>query len=337
MANTPVPDDRAMLAALEKLKAYSSYKAKQVQSAGGGPSPVEDALRTIETWADDPDDEGKAWGQNKRLEADQKIQGADKWRDQVRKDDQDAAKEADFRSKLDMPKVKDALKQQLDDYQGAIKQKADAGEPGFKGKLAEVKTQNADAKGFIDRDMEKAMDLTARKNAEQRQQHKLIAALMEKRGAEGKQWKAEYGDQPAKFGAGQRADVQSALDVVNQWAAGKSAELEPFGPKVAVYLDSLKKVQNWSSGLKPQVNAQGRALMNAKASGKAGVADTRATMSHVEAFQMSLEGDANRNTDAFRAWTNRNNELAKQWINSDSPKHRQWAQDWMNTQKPGKC
>ena len=333
MADKPLPDDRAVLAALGRLKAYNAYKANQLQTAGGGANPAEQALNTIETWADDATDSGAAWGRKKQVDSAQKIQESEKWQEQVRKDDQQAAQEAEARSKLDMKQLKAELKKKLDDYKGAIKQQGDAGQPAFKAKLPEVTTQTAEAKKFVDQDLEKAMDLAAKKGAEQRQKRKLIAAQADKQAQDGKKWKAEYGDQPAKFGAGQRADVQAALDQINESAGQKIGELQPFAARAAALIESLKEVQSWSATLKPQVAAQGPALKAAKASGESGVANARSVLSHTEAFQAGLESRANTDAEIFRQWSDDNTRLAKEWIHSSSPKHKQWAEAWLRNQK----
>jgi hypothetical protein len=333
MADKPI-DDRTINAALEKLKAYNAYKANQLQKAGGGPDPIEQSLQTVEMWAQDPQDTGKAWGQAKQKESNEKLQDAQHWRQKVEADDQQAAQEANLRANLDMKQAKLELKKQLEQYVETIQQQADAGKPGFKAKLAEVKTQSAEAQKFIDQDLEKSMDTIASKNAEMRKKNKLIAQKMDQRATEAKKWNAEFGDDPGKLPAGQRADVQAALDQIAQWCADKAAEVQPFGPSAAPHVDSLKGVQSWASGLKPKIaGAQGPASKAAKDNGKAGVANARQVLAQLEAFQGGIEGDANDQLEIFRQWTDRNNETAKQWINSDNPKLREWAQEWMKTQK----
>ena len=333
MADKPLPDDRTVLAALGRLKAYNAYKANQLQTAGGGADPIVQALNTIETWADDAADSGASWGQKKQVDSAQKIQESEKWQEQVRKDDQQAAQDADTRSKLDIKQLKAELKKKLDDYKGAVKQQGDAGNPAFKAKLPEVTTQTAEAKKFVDQDFEKSLDLAAQKNAEQRQKRKLIAAQSDKQAQGAKKWKADYGDQPAKFGAGQRADVQAALDQVNEWAGQKIVELQPFAAKAGTLIDSLKEIQSWSTGLKPQIAGPGPALKAAKASGKSGVANTRSVLSHTEAFQAGLESRANADAEIFQQWSDDNTRLAKEWIHSSSLKHKQWAEAWLKNQK----
>jgi hypothetical protein len=333
LPDAPPPNDRAVMAAMQKLKAYSGYKARQSQTpTSGGPSASDNDLQTVETWANDPADSGAAWGERKQQDSSQKVRESEAWKEQVRHDDQEAAAENDFRSKLDVKAAKGELKKKLDDHLAGLQTLADGGEPGYKGKLAATRKETADAKKFIDENFEKSLDGAAQRSAEQRQERKAVAQAMEQRGEEGKQWQAEYGDQPGKFPTGQRADVQAALDRINAAAGEMAAEIQPFGASAAAHVERLQKVQAWVAKLKPQIDSQGAALKAAKALGASGVTETRSTFAGVEAFQAGLEGEASDNLELFRRWTDENNRLAKQWANSPSEKHRQWAQDWMNMQ-----
>lgn len=336
MADKPI-DDRQMLQALEKLKAYNSYKSKQSQKPVGPGAPktgrgVDQDLNTVETWSNDVNNDGAAWGQKKQQESDQKIKDSEKWNDIVRQDEKDAAEEADFRSKLDLEKVKAEMKAKIDEHVKGLQAMGEAGEPGFKGKAAQAKGQAADAKKYIDENLGKSIDESMKRNAEQRKQHKLIAEEMNKQGEEGKAWKKEYGNQPDKFPKGQQADVEAALDRIGNTAGSTASELAAFGTRAAPHIDAMKKVQAWATKLKPQVGSQGPALKTAKASAKTGVAEAKNAFANVENFYATVEGEASDNLDLLRKWTDQNNALAKQWINSNSPKHKAWAQAWMKSQ-----
>jgi hypothetical protein len=335
MADKPLPDDRAMLGVLEKLKSYNNYKARQSQQPVAGPArqPIDGDLKTVETWAADAADDGQAWGQNKQQESDAKVREGDAWDQQLQRDDKEAAAEADFRDKLDPGKIKEELKGKLDDHVAAIKGLADGGEPGFKGKLVKTKQEAAEAKKYLDDNLEKSIEDAAKRNAQQREDRKAIGEAMKKRGEEGKAWKSEYGNQPDKFPEGQRTDVEAALDRIASTAAGLAGELQPFGARAAPHVQSLNKVQQWATDLKPRVAAQGPALKTAKAGGQAGAADARATFARVESFQSSLESEGGENLDLFRRWTDQNNRLAKTLSTSNNPKHQKWAADWMKTQE----
>lgn len=333
MPDPTPPNDRAMLGALQKLKAYSGQKARQSQAPPSTDTGAADSdLQTVETWAKDTTDSGAAWGERKQQESNQKVRESEAWKEQVRRDDAEAAAEADFRSKLDVKAVKDELKKKLDDHVKGLQVLADGGEPGFKGKLAATQKETAEAKKYIDENLEKSLDASAKRSAEQRQQRKLIAGDMEKRGEEGKKWQAEYGGQPGKFPAGQQAEVEASLDRLSETAGRMIGEIEPFGTGAAPHVASLKKVQAWAAQLKPQVTAQGPALKAAKSLGAGGAADARVAFSKAEAFSAAMEGEASDNLETFRRWSDENTRLAKKWIKSNSPKHRQWAQDWMNMQ-----
>jgi hypothetical protein len=333
MADKPIPDDRAMMQALQQLKSYTGYKARQTQKPVGEPSPIENDLTTIETWADDAADDGTAWGDNKEAESNRQINEGDKWNERVRQDEQQAAAEADQRSKLDVKQLKEELKTKLDEHAEAYKALAEAGDPDFKKKLPLVKRETEEAKQFIDQNLEKSLEDNAKRNAERRLKRKQIAERAGKKADEGRKWKAEYGGQPEKLPAGQRADVKAALDRIQQVAAQQAEELQAFGAKAAPHVASMKKVQDWAAKLKPQVDSQGADLKTAKASGKSGVAEARTAFTDVENFQNTLEGEASDNVESFSRWSDQNTSWAKEWLNNPpSPKHRQWAEAWMKTQ-----
>lgn len=333
MADKPIPDDRAMLQALQQLKSYTGYKARQTQKPVGQPSPIESDLKTIETWADDAADDGTAWSRNKEAEANQQISEGDKWRERVRQDEQQAAIEAEQRSQLDVNKLKEELKTRLDEHAEAYKALAEAGDPDFKKKLPQIRQETEEAKQFIDQNLEKSLEDSAKRSAERRLKRKQIADQAGQKADEGRKWKAEYGGQPEKLPGGQRADVKAALDRIQQVAAQQAEELQAFGAKAAPHVTGMKKVQDWAARLKPQVDSQGPALKAAKASGKTGVAEARAAFTNVENFQNTLEGEASENVEAFARWSDQNTRWAKEWLsNPPSPKHRQWAEAWMKTQ-----
>ncbi|MFO0839825.1 MAG: hypothetical protein U1D55_15040 [Phycisphaerae bacterium] len=331
MADKPM-DERAVQAMLQKLKAYTSYKTHQMQSAGAAMN-LDTDLQTIDIWSDDLDDSGKAWGQQRQADADQKLADAQQARAQVKADQEQAAKDAEFRNKLDMNQVKADLKKQLADHQEIMKQLADANQPGFKGKLVEVKSEVAEANEFIDKDLEKSMDLVAQKQAEQRKRRELISQKLDERALAAKQWKQEYATSPEKYPAGQQADVLKALENIEKWADAKANELQPYAARAASVIDSLKKDQAWAGGFKAQVSAQGPSLRAAKASAKPAVAHVRTSIAQAESFQGTIESEANEASEMYAKWTDRNNEMAKQWINSDNPKLREWAQEWIQTQE----
>jgi hypothetical protein len=328
-----IPDNRSMMATLQKLKAYNAYKVRQLQNAGDGPPPAQAALQTVETWAADKADDGEAWARRREAEANRAIEEGAYWREQVRKDEEKAEQEAQFRSQMDMDQVKTDLKQKLDDYQDAIRQQAKDGHAWAKKQLVKTMQETDEARKFIDEGLEKAMDLTAEKGAQTRRKRRLIAEKMEEQAAEAREWKEQYNDQPARWPEGQRNDVQDALDVINEWAERKSADLKPLGSAAARQVEALADVQSWCSTLKPEVTAQGKALAKAKELGASGAAHTRAVMAGIEGFEAKLERQANDNLEMFRRWTDRNNALARAWIKSDNPKHRQWAEEWLKTQE----
>ncbi len=333
MADQPIPDDRAIMQALQQLKSYTAYKARQTQKPVGEPSPIESDLRTVEIWAEDAADDGTAWGRHKEAESDQQISEGDRWRERVRQDEQQAAIEQQQRSQLDVKQLKEELKRKLDEHAEAYKALAEAGDPDFKKKLPLIRQQTDEAKLFIDQNLEKSLEDSARRSAERRLRRKQVADQAGRKADEGRRWKADYGGQPEKLPAGQRADVKAALDRIQQVAATQAEELQAFGTKAQPHVASMKKVQDWAAKLKPQVDSQGPALKAAKASGKSGVAEARTAFANVENFQNTLEGEASDNLELFARWSDQNTRWAKEWLsNPPSPKHRQWAEAWMKTQ-----
>ncbi|MEP0844693.1 MAG: hypothetical protein HRF43_18490 [Phycisphaerae bacterium] len=330
MAVKPPPTDREAMAALQKLKSYNNYKAAQMQKPPGAPGDAD--LQTVEAWAADAQDTGAAWGEKKQRESDQQVKDADAWSERARKDDEEAAAERDFFSKMDFKKFRDDLKKKIEEYVSALQSLGEAGEPGFKGKAAEAKAQSLEARQFLDEKFEKTLKDSAKANADARRQRKAVAEAMQKKGEEGKQWQKEYGGQPGKFPAGQRADVEAALDRIKAKAEGLIADLQPFGARAAAHVEALKGVQAWAARLKPLVGSQGKELASAKELGKSGSASARKAFANVEAFQDSQEADANESLEIFQRWTDENNRLAREWINCPSAKHRAWAQEWLKTQ-----
>jgi len=335
MATTSaIPDERTIQPVLKKLKAYNAYKAKQMQAAGEGPPPAQEGLQTVETWANDAEDTGEAWAEQRGQEAQERIAEAEHWKRQVRRDEELAAREAELRAQMDMQQVKAELTKQLEDYQNAVRQQAKDGQAWAKRQSVQVMQETKEAREFVEGGgLEKAMDLSAQKGAEQRRKRRLIAEKMEQRAAGARQWQSEYADQPGKWPAGQRQDVVKALDAVSQWAQQKSADLETLGGSAAPHVAALRKVQDWCGGLKSQVNAQGAALGRAKQDAVRGVAETQVMLTNIEAYENSLESEANENLEQFRRWTDRNNALAKEWVKSENPKLKQWAEEWMKTQE----
>lgn len=333
MADQPIPDDRAIMQALQQLKAYTGYKARQTQKPVGEPSPIENDLKTIETWADDAANDGAAWGHNREAQANQQIREGDRWGERVRQDEQEAALEAQQRSRLDVKQLKEKLKAKLDEHAEAYKALAEAGDPDFKKKLPLNKQQTEEAKRFIDQNLEKSLEDSARRSAERRLKRKQLADQWGRKADEGRKWKAEYGGQPEKLPAGQRADVKAALERIGSVAAQQAEELQAFGARAAPHVAGMKKVQDWATKLKPQVDSQGPALKAAKASGKAGVAEARTAFTNVENFQNTLEGEASDNIETFARWSDQNTRWAREWQSTPpSPRHRQWAEAWMKTQ-----
>lgn len=338
MADKPVPTDREAMAALMKLKEHVNAKTAQMKAAGEA-VPIDDALNTIETWAKDAADDGKAWGAKKQAESNESVRESDAWQNKVRQDEKDASQEADARANLDVKKVKDDMKKTLDDYFKAMKAEADKGTPWAKAKLPEVMKENAIARKFVDEKFETALDKAAQVAAAKRRRTKFIADQMAQRAKKGKQWQEQFGNDPGKHGAGQRADVLAACDQVQSWATGSIAELEPYAAKAGAHIDGLKRVQAWAKDLKAQIDkaaqagAAGAAQMKAaKANGLGGVPVARQVKTAVEGFTAQQESGANEALDVYTRWTNYNNNLAKQWMSSPDEKQRQWAEAWNKTQ-----
>lgn len=329
MASTPIPDNRTIKVVIKKLHAYNAYKSRQLQTAQESPPPVEDALLTIETWAADEKDSGSDWATRRELEANRDAKETEFWRDQVRKDDEQSEEDAEFRANLDMDKVKQELKDKIDNYESTLQEQAKDGQPWAKKMAAKSRQENNEAREFLDKGLENAMNMTAEKTAAQRRKRKLIAEKMEARGESAATWKTEYTDQPAKWPAGQRDDVKSGLDTIDLWAKQRIDDLEGLGPIADRHVATLKQAQTWTADLKSRVDRQGAALAESKTIAEAGAADARAVMNGIEAYQKTLEREAGQSMEQFRRWTDRNNDLARRWIKSDSPKHRQWAEAWL--------
>lgn len=333
MPELPPPDDRAAMQALQQLKAYNAYKGRQMQSHSGGPDPVDQDIKTVETWAADAGDSGSDWGRDREKKANDDIAEEAAWNQKIAADEKQAAGEADLRAQLDVGKLKDEMKKTLDQHAAAYQALADAGDPDFKKKLGEVRQQTAQAKDFVDKKMEKAIEDKFKRAEDARAKRKQFADQAGERGAEGRKWKAEFGGKPEAFAAGQKADVKKALAGLASAASARAGQLEAAGPKAAPHVAELKKVEAWAKGLAPKVDGQGPALGAAKAEGKAGAAHARATFSAVENFEVTLENDGSDALEVFRRWTDNNNKWAKQWISSGTPKQKQWAEAWLKTQQ----
>lgn len=332
MPETPPPDDRAAMQALAQLKSYNSYKGRQMQSHGGGPSPVDQDLKTVENWAADTADSGTEWGRDREKKANDDAAEDAKWRDKIAADEKQASKESDMRAQLDVGKLKDEMKKTLDQHQAAYQALSDAGDPDFKKKLGEVRQQTGQAKDFVDKNMDKAIENQFKRAEAARAKRKAFADQAAQRGDAARKWKADFGGKPGAFPAGQKADVKKALEEIGNAAGARASELESAGAKAAPHVAELKKVEAWAKGLGPKVDAQGPALAGAKAEGKAGAAHARATFSAVENFETTLESDGSDALEVFRRWTDNNNKWAKQWITGGSPKQKQWAEAWLKTQ-----
>ncbi|MFN0137602.1 MAG: hypothetical protein ACKVS9_15975 [Phycisphaerae bacterium] len=324
-------EDAQVLQAIEKMKAYSAYKGRQMKSPQGGGPTADADLRTIEMWANDPNDSGAAWGEKKQAESRENAKQSEKWNDVVRKDKQQADADADFRSKLDLKKVKEEIKDSLAKYVKALQSLGQAGEPGFEAKGAAASNDAKSAEKYVDGNLEKTLKENAEKEAASRRRNQRVADEANAKNEESKKWQSEYGNNPDKMGAGQRADVERALDNVAQLAEQRVAEIEPFGPKAANAVAGLNKVQDWAKKLKPKVATKPPGAAAVKNEAKAGVVDARAAFKSADQFQSGVETDANGSMDLFQRWTAQNNARAKEWINSSSAPHKAWAEAWMKS------
>ncbi|MBU0638226.1 MAG: hypothetical protein KKB50_05115 [Planctomycetes bacterium] len=340
MADSAVPDDRAAMAAMEKLRKYNTLKKKQLKSAGDKePPPVDDAFVTVETWANDQPDDGEAWAQKRELEANQQTATAKEWDERVRVDEKQAAEEAQARAEMDIDEVKKGLYTAMDNYKAALKEQADNDQPWAKQKLTEVAQEHAEAKRVIDAQLEPALDGAARANAQRRQKNKVIAEKANERAEVGQQWKQDYGDQPGKYPQGQRADTKKALEHVCEWADEATEQVQPFGARGAPHVEALKKTKEWASSLGERVDAdaagpqQDPKTKAAKEQALTGVEEGRACKQGVEEFMGKIESESNEAMDVYTRWKEHNNRLAEQWIKSDSAEHRKWAQAWLDSQK----
>ena len=336
----PVPTDREVRAAIPKMKAHNALQARQTQTSSEAPPPVDEALDTIETWAKDAADDGQEWARNSEIDANARIRESTQWQDRVREDDKRAAEEAKTREETDVNQVREDMKKALDDYQAAIREKADDGEEWAKAKLKEIAREHADAKRALDEGLEGALETAAEAKAGRRQKTRLIAEKMAARSKPAEQWMTEYAGQPVKYAEGQRLDVKHALPAVMQWAEQAIELIEPLGSKASAHVEALERAREWARTLEKQLAAAGKApgpraeqLMDeAKVSGTVGSAETRDTKARLEIYFDEIESEGNAATDVFARWTGHNNKLAAQWIECDSAKHRKWAEEWMKTQ-----
>lgn len=324
-------EDAQVMQAAEKMKAYSAYKGRQMKSPQKPGPTAESELRTVETWANDPNDSGAAWGSKKQAEAREDQKQADKWKDVVRQDEKKAAADADFKSKLDLGKIKDEIKNKLAEYVKALQALGQAGEPGFEAHAAAKANEAKSAEKFVDQNLEKQIKADEARAAEARQRNQRISKEADAKAEQSKAWQKEFGDQPDKFGAGQRADVEAALDKISELAGQRIAEIEPLGGKAANAVAGLQKVQEWCKKLKPKVGTKPPGVGAVKNDAKAGVADARAAFKEADKFQDALEADAEKHIDLFQKWTAQNNERAKEWINSSSAPHKAWAEAWLKS------
>lgn len=323
-------DDNQVLQALEKMKAYAAMKGRQSQAPRDQGNPVESDLQTIETWGKDTSDSGAAWGQRKQAESQENIKQSEKWQAVVKKDQQDAAADEQFRSKLDLKKIKGEIQEQLSKYVKALQSLGQAGEPGFEQKAAASASEAKAAQKYVDENLEKSLKQTAEKAAGARQRNQRVAAQAEDKANASRQWQQEYGNRPEKLGAGQRADVESALDRVGDAAQQFASELEAFNGKAAPTVAQLRKVQDWAKRLKPKVStATGPAGASVKADAVAGAGEARTAFKSAAEYQNNVEGEANKSIDLFQRWVAENNRRAREWINSTSEPHKKWAAAWM--------
>ncbi|MHC5110532.1 MAG: hypothetical protein ACYTHJ_11730 [Planctomycetota bacterium] len=333
MAGTACPSDRDVRAAMNNLKGYVAYKAHQCQAENGAMVRLEPALKTVETWAADEADTGKAWAKNREAESDDRIAAADQANAEVARDEDLAEKDAKARSEMDIDGSKKDMIKKLDDYEEAMRQLSEADKPGFAEKYKLVKAENAEAKEFLDSGLEEAMELTSKKSTAQRERRKANAERLDRDAEESRAWKKENSGRPEKHPSGQRADVQRALDTIVECCRAKGGELTPLGEDARKHVEALDDIESWAHDLHPRVNSSGDQLVKAKSSGAQGVSQTRQAFMEIEKYQTGIESKGNEDLEIYRQWTNYNDKLAARWISSSSAKHRQWAEAWMKTQE----
>ena len=334
MTTEPIPSDRAVQAALRKLKAYSAYKGRQTQSPIDRNQALDSDLGAVETWAQDSADDGKAWYQARSAAAEQDELQARRWREAVERDEKQAAQEEALRRQMPPDKLKEELKRQIDEHAAGVAALAEAKEPGFRGKLSQVRKDSLRAKKYIDEDLEKSLEDTARRTAAERQQRKEVAQKFEARAKASREWRARHYQKPEAYPQGQREDVRAALGRISEVAGARADELTPLGAEAAPYRERLARVQSWAAEADKRVDTPPPARA-AKAETLPGVAETRSTFADLDAFGAGLERESNEHFATFRNWTQANTERARAWINSDSAKHREWAEAWLGRKGAG--
>ena len=138
MAGRNVPEDKEALAAFRKLQRYNLYKSRQTQCLAESQIDIDADLLTVETWAADKADDGKAWAQRKENQSNEDIKSGEQWNEKVRQDEKEAAEEAEARRDADPAAMKKEMFKVLDDYESALQDQVKAEEPWAKDKLAAV-------------------------------------------------------------------------------------------------------------------------------------------------------------------------------------------------------
>ena len=231
MAGRNVPEDKEALAAFRKLQRYNLYKSRQTQCLAESQIDIDTDLLTVETWAADKADDGKAWAQRKENQSNEDIKSGEQWNEKVRQDEKEAAEEAEARRDADPAAMKKEMFKVLDDYESALQDQVKAEEPWAKDKLAAVQKEHAAAKKTIDEKLEPTLERSAANNARRRRRNKAVAKKMNERKEAGQKWKDDYSDQPEKHPGGQREDVRASLDHIKQWAEQVKAQIEPLQPQ----------------------------------------------------------------------------------------------------------
>ncbi len=334
MSDTALPDDRAIVAAARRLKAYSAYKGRQTQSELDPDQSLDADLATVETWAADADDDGIAWAEQRRTAADRDERTAARWRAAVADDQRQAAEEAEQRRRVSPAQIREELNRRIDEHAAAVAALAETKEPGFRGKLSQVRRESLQAKEFLNENLEQSLEDTAQRAAAARQQRKEVAARFEQRAEAGRAWRAQYGQRPDLYAQGQRDDVRAALDRIAALARTRIDELTLLGSVAGPCCRRLAEVVTWSESSAGQIDA---AAPGGKSRGEIGrgVEQARAAFAELDAFEAQMERESNELFAAFRTWTQTNTERARRWIHSDSPKHRKWAEAWLGTRGTG--
>lgn len=332
--DSAIPDDRTIAAVARKLKVYSAYKGRQTQTPIDQDQALDADMATVETWADDADGDGVTWAANRRAAADRDEKTAERWRAAVAEDERQAALEREQRRRVTPAQIQEELNRRIDEHAAAIAALAETKEPGYRGKLSEVRRESLRAKEFLGENLERSLEDTAQRTAAARQQRKQVAEKFEQRAAAAREWKEQYGRRPDRYPDGQREDVRAALQRIGQVARTKIDELALLGSAAGPCCRRLTQVVTWTETSADCIDAADRTGQK-RAEVKAGLEDARGAFAEVDAFESQMEREANEHFAAFRTWTQVNTERARRWIHSDSPKHRKWAEAWLGTQGTG--